>query len=49
MFQKVKVQPYEQGSPEMEYSKLLTSYASTFVIKQMKLAHKAAAELAMGL
>ena len=40
MFQKVKVQPYEQGSPEMEYSKLLTSYASTFVIKQMKLAHK---------
>ena len=40
MFQKVKVQPYEQGSPESEYSKLLTTYASTFVIKQLKLADK---------
>lgn len=40
MFQKVKVQPYEQGSPESEYSKLLMTYASTFVIKQLKLADK---------
>ena len=27
VFQKVKVVPYNQGSPESEYSKLLTSYA----------------------
>ena len=40
MFQKVRVQRYEQGSPESEYSKLLTTYASTFVIKQLKLDDK---------
>lgn len=40
MFQKVKVVPYDQGSPESEYSKLLTSYASSFVIKQIQLAPK---------
>ena len=40
MFQKGKVQPYEQGSPESEYSKFLTTYASTFVMKQLKLASR---------
>lgn len=37
-FQKVKVQPYSQSSPEAEFSKLLTSYALTYVIKQIELA-----------
>ena len=40
MFQKVRVHPYEKGNPENEYSKLLTSYAFTFIIKQMKLVLK---------
>ena len=40
MFQKVKVQPYVQGSPENEYTKLLTSYASGLVIKQLETAKK---------
>jgi len=40
MFQKVKVHPFPSDSPESEYSKLLTSYASTFVLKQLKLAEK---------
>lgn len=40
MFQKVKVVPYDKGSPESDYSKLLTSYASSFVIKQIQLVHK---------
>ena len=40
MFQKVKVQLYEQGNPKSEYSNLLTTYISTFVIKQLKLADK---------
>ena len=39
-FQKVKVQRFEQGSPENEYSKVLTDYASSFVIKQLQLAKK---------
>ena len=40
MFQKVKVYPFAADSPEMEYSKLLTSYASQFVLQQMKLVEK---------
>lgn len=40
MFQKVKVQPFVQGSPESEYTKLLTSYASGLVIKQLEIAKK---------
>ena len=35
-----RVQPYKQGSRESEYSRLFTTYASTFVIKQLKLADK---------
>ena len=40
MFQKVKVHPFPVNSPENEYSKLLTSYASAFVLKQLRLAEK---------
>ena len=40
MFQKVKVHPFPANSPESEYSKILTSYALGFVLKQMKLAEK---------
>ncbi len=40
MFQKVKVHPFPANSPESKYSTLLTSYASAFVLKQMKLAEK---------
>lgn len=40
MFQKVKVHPFLANSPESEYSRLLTSYALGFVLKQMKLAAK---------
>ena len=40
MFQKVKVHPFPANSPESEYTKLLTSYASAFVLKQLKLAEK---------
>jgi len=40
MFQKVKVQPFKQGSSENEYTKLLTSYASGLVIKQLEAAKK---------
>ena len=41
MFQKTKVQPFAQGSPEGEYTKLLTpSYASALVLKQLELAKK---------
>ncbi|XP_065886150.1 zinc finger SWIM domain-containing protein 3-like isoform X3 [Dysidea avara] len=40
MFQKTKVQPFSQGSPESEYTKLLTLYASTLVLKQLELAKK---------
>ena len=40
MFQKVKIHPFPASSPECGYSKLLTSYALSFVLKQMKLAEK---------
>ena len=40
MFQKVKVKPFVQGSPENEYTKLLTLYASGLVIKQLEIAKK---------
>ena len=40
MFQKVKVQNYGVGSPEYQYSQLLTAYASADVIKQLRLHHK---------
>ena len=39
-FQKVKVYPFSPLSSEAEYSKVLTSYAFTFVHKQMKLSGK---------
>ena len=40
MFQKVKVHTFATDSPEGEYSKLLTSYASPLVVKQIELAKK---------
>ena len=40
MFQKVKVHMFVSDSPEGEYSKLLTSYASPKVIKQIELSDK---------
>ena len=40
MFQKVKIHPFPASSPECGYSKLLTSYVLSFVLKQMKLAEK---------
>ena len=40
MFQKVKVHTFPLDSPESEYKKLLTSYASPKVIKQVELASK---------
>ena len=39
-FQKIKVQPFPPFSPEAEYSKILTSYALAFVVKQIALAEK---------
>ena len=36
-FQKVKAQNFGVGTTEYQYSKLLTSYASSFVAKQLKL------------
>ena len=40
MFQKVKVQPFQEGAAEYDFVKHLTSYASSFVIKQIELASK---------
>lgn len=37
VFQKVRVHTFPDGSPEFKYSKLLTSYASALLLKQMKL------------
>lgn len=37
---KVKVNSFSQDSPEAKYSSLLTPYAFSFVLKQMKLAEK---------
>ena len=39
-FQKVKVVPFNSGSPESLYSELLTSYASAYVTKQLAILHK---------
>ena len=33
MFQKVKVQNFGKGTPEYQYSQLLTVYASSYVMK----------------
>ena len=40
MFQKVRVCPFPKDSAEYSYSHLLTSYAFTFVNKQLKLIDK---------
>ena len=40
LFQKVKVTPYREDSPQCMYSRLLTSYAATFVHKQLDMASK---------
>ena len=40
MFQKVRVCPFPKDSAEYSYSQLLTSYAFTFVNKQLKLIDK---------
>ena len=37
VFQKVKVSAHCEGSPENDYSRLLTSFASSFLFKQMRL------------
>jgi zinc finger SWIM domain-containing protein 3 len=39
-FQKVRVQPFLPSTPEAQYSKILTSYALRFVLKQITLADK---------
>lgn len=39
-FQKVGVQPFGPSTPEAEYSKILTSYALSFVVRQVSLAEK---------
>ena len=39
-FQKVKIHSHPASSSECEYSKLLTSYALSFVLKQMKLSER---------
>ena len=40
MFQKVKVTPFVDHSPESQYSKLLTTYAVEYVLKQLNMADK---------
>ena len=40
MFQKVKVNPFRDDSPESQYSKLLTFYAAGYVHKQLTLSTK---------
>ena len=40
MFQKVKVNPFCDNSPESQYSKLLTLYAAEYVHSQLKLSEK---------
>ena len=39
-FQKLKVHTFQEGSAELQYSKLLTCYAATYVLKQYELASK---------
>ena len=40
MLQKVKVHCFDEGSAESDYSKLLTTYSFSFVIKQLQLIKK---------
>ena len=40
MFQKIKVRPFSNDTPEAKYCELLTSYASDFVVKQLNLFEK---------
>ena len=40
VFQKVKVNPFRDDSPQSMYSRLLTTYAAGFVHKQLELADK---------
>ena len=40
MLQKVKVHCFDEGSAESDYSKLLTTYSFSFVIKQLQLVKK---------
>lgn len=40
LFQKVRVHQFGEGTPEMQYTQLLTSYASAYVTKQLSLVHK---------
>lgn len=37
MFQKIKVNPFCDDSPESQYSKLLTAYTAEYVHRQLKL------------
>ena len=40
VFQKVKVNPFRDDSPQSMYSRLLTNYAADFVHKQLELVDK---------
>ena len=40
VFQKVKVNPFRDDSPQSMYSRLLTNYAADFVHKELELAGK---------
>ena len=40
MFQKVRVNPFPNDSPESNYAKLLTSYAFRFILHQLQLVEK---------
>lgn len=48
VFQKVKVNPFRDYSPQSMYSRLLTNYAAGFVHKQLELADKVASFTAEG-
>ena len=43
LFQKVRVSPFRDDSPQNMYSRLLTSYAASFLHKQLELASKVSA------
>ena len=40
LLQRVRIFPFQEGSPEYRYSRLLTSYAFKFVMKQLELMDK---------
>ena len=48
VFQKVKVSPFQDDSPQSMYSRLLTNYAAGFVNKQLALVDKVSSFTAEG-